>query len=56
MLNISPVGRDCSREERNAFEEYDKVTKILLIYILIFNILKWFRYILNRFIMYVVRW
>jgi phosphomannomutase len=23
MLNISPVGRNCSREERNAFEEYD---------------------------------
>ncbi|KAH8067408.1 phosphomannomutase [Aureococcus anophagefferens] len=23
MLNISPVGRNCSREERNAFEAYD---------------------------------
>ena len=24
MLNISPIGRNCSRDERNAFEEYDK--------------------------------
>lgn len=24
MLNISPIGRSCSREERNAFEKYDK--------------------------------
>ena len=23
MLNISPVGRNCSTEERNQFEEYD---------------------------------
>mmetsp|Transcript_38426 Transcript_38426/g.69287 ORF Transcript_38426/g.69287 Transcript_38426/m.69287 type:complete len:290 (+) Transcript_38426:35-904(+) len=23
MLNVSPIGRDCSREERNAFEEFD---------------------------------
>jgi len=23
MLNISPIGRNCSKEERNAFEEYD---------------------------------
>jgi phosphomannomutase len=26
MLNVSPIGRDCSREERNAFEEWDKST------------------------------
>jgi phosphomannomutase len=26
MMNISPVGRNCSREERNAFEEWDKTT------------------------------
>lgn len=25
MLNISPIGRNCSRDERNDFEEYDKV-------------------------------
>ena len=25
-MNISPVGRNCSREERNAFEEFDKKT------------------------------
>ena len=25
MLNISPVGRNCSVEERDAFEQYDKV-------------------------------
>jgi len=24
MINLSPIGRNCSREERNAFEEYDK--------------------------------
>ncbi|KAK3911951.1 Phosphomannomutase [Frankliniella fusca] len=24
MLNICPIGRSCSREERNAFEKYDK--------------------------------
>lgn len=24
MLNISPIGRNCSRDERNAFEEFDK--------------------------------
>ena len=23
MLNISPIGRNCSMEERNAFEVYD---------------------------------
>jgi len=28
MLNISPIGRNCSRAERNAFEEYDKIHKI----------------------------
>ena len=25
MINVSPVGRACSRDERNAFEEYDHV-------------------------------
>ena len=24
MMNISPIGRNCSREERNEFEEFDK--------------------------------
>ena len=24
MMNISPIGRNCSREERNEFEAYDK--------------------------------
>jgi phosphomannomutase len=28
MLNISPIGRNCSREERNAFEEYDSTAKV----------------------------
>ena len=23
MINVSPIGRACSRDERNAFEEYD---------------------------------
>jgi len=25
MINVSPIGRNCSRDERNAFEEYDKI-------------------------------
>lgn len=28
MMNISPIGRNCSREERNAFEEYDKTAQV----------------------------
>ncbi|KAF7264475.1 phosphomannomutase [Rhynchophorus ferrugineus] len=28
MLNISPIGRSCSQQERDAFEEYDKKHKI----------------------------
>ena len=24
MMNVSPVGRNCSQEERDAFEQYDK--------------------------------
>eukprot|EP00397_Hematodinium_sp_SG-2012_P032689 GEMP01034828.1.p1 GENE.GEMP01034828.1~~GEMP01034828.1.p1 ORF type:complete len:219 (+),score=41.30 GEMP01034828.1:216-872(+) len=28
MINVSPIGRSCSREERNAFEEYDLQHKI----------------------------
>jgi phosphomannomutase len=28
MLNISPIGRNCSREERNEFEEYDKLSRV----------------------------
>jgi phosphomannomutase len=24
MLNVSPIGRNCSHEERNEFEKYDK--------------------------------
>mmetsp|Transcript_18585 Transcript_18585/g.30310 ORF Transcript_18585/g.30310 Transcript_18585/m.30310 type:complete len:249 (-) Transcript_18585:934-1680(-) len=28
MLNISPIGRACSREERNDFEAFDKEAKI----------------------------
>ena len=24
MLNVSPIGRNCSQEERNDFEKYDK--------------------------------
>jgi phosphomannomutase len=24
MINVSPIGRNCSREERNEFEELDK--------------------------------
>jgi|EP01047_Picozoa_sp_COSAG01_P073429 hypothetical protein len=25
MINMSPIGRNCSQEERDAFEAYDKV-------------------------------
>ena len=28
MLNVSPIGRNCSQEERDAFEEYDKVAGV----------------------------
>lgn len=28
MINVSPIGRQCSREERNAFEQYDKEHKV----------------------------
>ncbi|CAG8779345.1 397_t:CDS:2, partial [Cetraspora pellucida] len=28
MINVSPVGRNCTVEERNNFEEYDKIHKI----------------------------
>lgn len=28
LINVSPVGRSCSREERNNFEQYDKVHKV----------------------------
>ena len=27
MLNVSPIGRNCTQEERVAFFEYDKVCK-----------------------------
>jgi hypothetical protein len=25
MINVSPIGRNCSQEERDEFERYDKV-------------------------------
>jgi phosphomannomutase len=28
MINVSPVGRNCSREERNEFEKYDLEHKL----------------------------
>jgi phosphomannomutase len=28
MMNISPIGRNCSREERNEFEEFDKTANV----------------------------
>jgi len=28
MLNVSPVGRNCSQEERDAFEQYDKIHNV----------------------------
>ena len=28
MINCSPIGRACSQEERDAFEQYDKEAKV----------------------------
>lgn len=28
MLNISPIGRNCSKEERNEFEKYDQIHEV----------------------------
>ena len=28
MINVSPIGRNCSKEERNDFEEYDKTAEV----------------------------
>lgn len=28
MMNISPIGRNCSKEERNAFDDMDKTAKV----------------------------
>jgi hypothetical protein len=28
MLNVSPIGRNCSREERDEFEQYDKTAHV----------------------------
>jgi hypothetical protein len=28
MLNVSPIGRNCSQEERDEFEKYDKVKNL----------------------------
>ena len=28
MLNISPIGRNCSKDERNAYEQYDLQNKV----------------------------
>lgn len=29
MVNVSPIGRNCSQEERDEFEKYDKVHKLV---------------------------
>lgn len=28
LINVCPIGRNCTQEERNAFEQYDKVNEI----------------------------
>jgi phosphomannomutase len=28
MLNVSPIGRNCSQEERNEFEKFDKQAQV----------------------------
>lgn len=35
MINVSPIGRNCSQEERDEFERYDKVC---LFYFLLFKL------------------
>ena len=27
-MNISPIGRNCTKDERNAFDDYDKTAKV----------------------------
>jgi len=29
LINVSPIGRNCSTEERKAFDEYNQQTKVL---------------------------
>lgn len=28
MMNISPIGRNCTKDERNAFEDFDKTANV----------------------------
>ena len=28
MMNVSPIGRNCSKDERNEFEEYDRTAGV----------------------------
>ena len=28
MINVSPIGRNCSKEERNEFEQFDKQSNV----------------------------
>ena len=28
MMNVSPIGRNCSKEERDAFEQYDHTANV----------------------------
>ena len=28
MINVSPIGRNCSKEERDAFEEFDRTAGV----------------------------
>lgn len=31
MFNVSPIGRNCSQEEREEFEKYDKVSSLFFV-------------------------
>lgn len=42
MLNVSPIGRNCSQEERDEFEKYDKVKNSSPIYWK--SQLRWFQF------------
>ena len=40
MINVSPIGRQCSQAERDAFDEYDKTAKVSY-YNILFFITSW---------------
>lgn len=41
MLNVSPIGRNCSQEERVEFEKYDKVKNLWFFFFPTYHILNY---------------